>query len=458
MGMTITGGMTFAGGMTMLAVATTPNGSVQFNDNLSQYLSVASNAAFGFGTGDFTVECWVYVNASSVGVNIYESRTAQLGNGLNMNISGTPPVPVYRPAGVSQITGSSLNFNTWYHIAYVRSAGVTKMYVNGTQSGLSYTDTQNIATAAIRIGANYNLGGLSDGFISNYRIVKGVAVYTSTFTPPTANLTATQSANVNGNPSAAITGSETSLLLNTNYGAGFLTDTSVNAFTVTNNGAATSSKLNPFNSGTTNYSVVFDGSGDAITFGANSANLAVGAGDFTWEAWVLFNNLPSTEVDIFESQTTGAFRVLKRGTSAGLSLDFYGGTSYLIQADASITDGVWHWVAVSRTSGTISAYYDGTRTLNTAVATTGVAPVAAYSVGGRANGTNSLSGYISNMRLVVGTGLYTGATVSVPTTPATAVSGTQLLICQSATLIDNSSNNYAITAVGNAAVSALTPF
>jgi hypothetical protein len=210
---------------------------------------------------------------------------------------------------------------------------------------------------------------------------------------------------------------------------------------------------------TVNYSVVFDGSGDAITFGANSANLAVGAGDFTWEAWIYFNtSVPSSEIDIFESQTTGAFRILKRGTSSGLSLDFFGGTSYLIQADASITANAWHWVAVSRTSGTISAYYDGTRTLLQALATTGVTPVASYGVGGRNSGVNSLNGYISNMRLVVGTGLYTGTSIAVPTSQAIVVSGTQLLICQSAALVDNSTNNYTITAVGNAAVSTVTPF
>ena len=209
---------------------------------------------------------------------------------------------------------------------------------------------------------------------------------------------------------------------------------------------------------TVNYSVAFDGTGDAITFGANSANLAAGAGDFTWEAWLYFNAVPSTEIDLYESQTTGAFRVLKRGSSSGLSFDFFGGTSYLIKSDATITTGAWHWVAVSRTSGTVSAYYDGTRVLNQAIATTGVAPVAAYSAGGRASGANSLNGYISNMRLVVGTGLYSGTTISVPTSQATAVSGTQLLICQSATLRDNSANNYTITAVGNAAVNAATPF
>jgi hypothetical protein len=63
---------------------------------------------------------------------------------------------------------------------------------------------------------------------------------------PTVNLTATQLANVNGDPSLAITGTQTSLLLNTYSGADFLTDASTNNFTVTNNGGVTSDTLTPF--------------------------------------------------------------------------------------------------------------------------------------------------------------------------------------------------------------------
>jgi hypothetical protein len=77
-------------------------------------------------------------------------------------------------------------------------------------------------------------------------VVNGVAVYTSTFTPATTPLTSTQSVNQNGIPSAAITGTSTALLLNTPSGGGFLTDSSTNNFTVTNNGSATSNALTPF--------------------------------------------------------------------------------------------------------------------------------------------------------------------------------------------------------------------
>jgi hypothetical protein len=69
------------------------------------------------------------------------------------------------------------------------------------------------------------------GYISNFRVVKGTAVYTSAFTPPTTALT-------------AIT--NTQLLLNTTYDANFLKDNSTNNFTVTNNGSVTSVALAPF--------------------------------------------------------------------------------------------------------------------------------------------------------------------------------------------------------------------
>ena len=218
-----------------------------------------------------------------------------------------------------------------------------------------------------------------------------------------------------------------------------------------------------------NYSVAYDGSGDAITFGANSANLAIGDQDFTWEAFIYFNSVPSTEIDIFESQTTNTLRILKRGSSSGLSVDFYGGTSYLIKSDATITTGVWHHVAVTRSSGSLFTYFDGLRTSGPFfVPTTGATPTVAYGVGGRATGANSLNGYISNMRLTTGSlgqeaVLYSGATYTVPTSQLTTNVGpygavVNLLICQSSTLKDNSANNYTITAVGNAAVNSLNPF
>lgn len=84
------------------------------------------------------------------------------------------------------------------------------------------------------------------GYISNFRVVNGVAVYTSAFTLPVGPLNNSQVENQSGTPSAAVTVSQTSLLLNTAFGTNFLTDGSINNLTITNVGTATSSTLDPF--------------------------------------------------------------------------------------------------------------------------------------------------------------------------------------------------------------------
>jgi len=206
------------------------------------------------------------------------------------------------------------------------------------------------------------------------------------------------------------------------------------------------------------YSTQFNGTTDVLTFGANNANLAV-PGDFTFEFWFYTTiAIPAGEIDFFEAQTTGAFRILKRSTSSGLSYDFYGGTAYLIVADANIPINYWNHVAVSRTSGTLSAYFNGVRTILQTDNTVGVTPTVNYSVGGRTSAINLFTGYISNVRLIKGTGIYSGTGISIPSSPLTAVTNTQLLMCQNNTYIDNAAS-IAITPIGTGiTTSTLTPF
>jgi hypothetical protein len=131
-------------------------------------------------------------------------------------------------------------------VALTRNGGTVTIWVNGVSGGTN-TNATNLTEQRVFIGGDALSGGLNlTGYISNLRMVKGVAVYTAPFAPPIADLPATQIANAYGNPSAAITGTQTALLLNTPSGAGFLADSSTNAFTVINNGSVTSSALAPF--------------------------------------------------------------------------------------------------------------------------------------------------------------------------------------------------------------------
>ena len=241
---------------------TTPDnalGSVAVdNDDIVQSLTVADNAALDMGSSDFTIECWLY--STTTGGGIYRfvfskkpTRFTTFG-GVNLFFGGTDKPILYATTNGTSWTvnfGSTISapLNQWNHLAVTRSGDTWTIWINGQSGGsrsVSGTVPDNSAAFGIATGSAAGGGDGVSGYISNFRVTKGVAVYTSTFTPPAGPLTATQSANVNGSPSAAITGTQTSLLLNTYYGAGFLTDSSTYNFTVTNNGGATASYLTPF--------------------------------------------------------------------------------------------------------------------------------------------------------------------------------------------------------------------
>jgi hypothetical protein len=233
----------------------TPSGSVyMLNSPSFQYLSVPSNAALGFGTGDFTFECWTSLSGIPVATPFIAGQSSSgfcfwYDNGM---VYGSASLRVSTTGGSNLLAANwNPNLNQWYHLAVSRSGTTLRLFINGTEAATA-TDSTDFSTSDVTIGAN-PIGMFAPvlwsmtGAISNLRIVKGVAVYTSTFTPSTLPLTATQSANTNGNPSAAITGAQTSLLLNTSYGSSFLTDSSSYGFTVTNNNGATNLRQNPFN-------------------------------------------------------------------------------------------------------------------------------------------------------------------------------------------------------------------
>jgi hypothetical protein len=219
----------YAAATTVNATASTSgSGSTAFSS--SAYIRYAGQSAFAFGSGDFTIEGWFY--STALGVLVWDFRNAGATDGtfptLELSANGQVQYFVNGSYRISSAVGLN-TVNTWAHIAIVRSGTVTKMFFNGTQAGSSYTDTTNytVGAAAPTIGAGAAPSAYFAGYISNFRVVKGVCVYTGTFTPPTAPLQATQPAGTN---IAAITSTSTSLLLNTNSGA-FLADNSTNSFT-----------------------------------------------------------------------------------------------------------------------------------------------------------------------------------------------------------------------------------
>ena len=156
----------------------------------SDFITVASQPDFNFGTDDFCVEMWIYRTGGASANQIladFRSNTSQTVPTLFLSATY---VPGYVVNGFQYITGSAaIPLNTWTHIAVSRSGTGTKLFVNGTQSGSTYTDTNTYIQCPLTIGARFD-GTLGfPGYIDDVRISKGVPRYTDTFTVPSAALT-----------------------------------------------------------------------------------------------------------------------------------------------------------------------------------------------------------------------------------------------------------------------------
>ena len=183
------------------------------------WFNAANNAAFAFGTGSLTVEAWVYPTQNSYGA-IFDTRSTGSG-GPGMSIYANSGNGIILVNNTTYNPSTYLSLNQWSHIAAVRNgASAWTVYINGI-SVLTFTDSTNLTDNACFSGKNYAGSYWFGGFISNLRVVKGTAVYTSNFTPATSPLT-----NISG----------TSLLTLQNS---TLIDNSTNAFSLTNTGPIT---------------------------------------------------------------------------------------------------------------------------------------------------------------------------------------------------------------------------
>ena len=155
-----------------------------------QVTAADSNDDFTLGTGDFSLEMWIFTGVSQ-SATLYDGRKGSASH-VTPHIDLSSNVVRYLTAGTARITGSStLSVDSWHHIAVQRQSGSTKLYVNGIQEGSTYSDSNSYVAKLNRpiIGAGDAFGSAFSGYISNVRLCKGHAVYTSNFEPPTSELT-----------------------------------------------------------------------------------------------------------------------------------------------------------------------------------------------------------------------------------------------------------------------------
>lgn len=159
-------------------------------DGTGDYLIVNSvSSDMAFGTGDFTIEMWIYA-ANVTGNKVLWDQRPSGTNGNYPMIYLDAASPRFYVSGSGRIIGSNISATTWLHLAVVRTGTSTKMYVNGTQSGSTWTDTTNYISASNAwIGLSQS-GGTNpmNGYIDEVR-VSNTARYTANFTPATSAFT-----------------------------------------------------------------------------------------------------------------------------------------------------------------------------------------------------------------------------------------------------------------------------
>ena len=414
----------------------------------SQYLTVPSNAAFSFGTGDFTVECWLYTGAPSGG-GVTNDRfifggfsSSSPAFAVFLNNGGNLPA-IWN--GTTQYnTTTSVPTNTWTHVAWVRNSSTLNIYINGVLGKTQASYTTNFTTASTwYIGKNDIASDrYFSGYISNLRVVKGVAVYTSEFTPPTSPLTAV---------------SGTSLLTCQNP---TIIDNSTNAFTITNNGSVPTNNIQ-----STMYGATLNG-GNYLSI-AQAAG-AIGTGTFTIEAWVYPTSFSSSPTIMensywYQGYNGGWTAYISTSGTIVFSASNGGWNTYpsILVTTGTVSLNVWSHVAIVRDSNNyINVYINGVPAItpvnysaslnynNGSIGSSYALRIGAHIADG--GFYQGYSGSISNAR-ITSTAVYNGPFLP-PKKTLTNIIGTQFLACQSSTFIDNSSNGYGITNVSSVTI------
>lgn len=315
---------------------------------------------YNFGSGEFTICGWIY--ASNISDNRYQGILTkdQVGGTRGWLLylgDNTEPVPdsVAFTAWVGATPYTvhdtvAISTGAFIHIAVVRdksSGDVLRLFKNGTQvASTAITGSIGNPNDRASIGALWGINNVVNnthfvGWLDEFRVVKGDAIYRSNFTPPTQPF---------------VDGHVSSLLLFPGVdGSTVFTDEKGNTWTAFGNAQIDTSL--GYNAG------LFGGAGDYIS-ATSSTNFGLGAGDFTVDALIVtqdvnsYQTLLDTRTDI--AQGVGLYAY---GSSAGAGADYrkmlyVNNAAILARSTSNVPNSLAH-LAFVRSGSTIKMYING---------------------------------------------------------------------------------------------------
>ena len=391
------------------------------------------------------------ITATQASSGDYSSATATAT--LTVGVAGTVAAPAFSTAA------GAIAFPTTITLSST-TAGATIYYTidGSTPTTGSTQGTSVVVNSAQTIKAFAVKTGWADSSISSAAYTQAQAT-APTFSPAAGNITSGTTVTISSAGATAIyytIDGSTPTTASTNQATTPLvinSDVTVKALAV-RTGYSNSSIESAVYTSIVKGSVLFSGSNNLSV--SNSTELNPGTGDFTIEFWVNLNSTinngsfyraNNNGVDIFMKSVSGQNRLAMGQAQVGT----------LITDTVTMTTGAWVHVAAVRISGLTKLYKNGVLVGSAADANNYVTDGVNY-IG--TQGGIRINGYMTNLRVVIGTGVYTG-TFTPPTQPLTAITGTKLLLKTSNDanfLKDSSTNNFTITNTGSVTSQSLSPF
>lgn len=161
--------------------------------NAYVYVSSATTGVMDFGTGDFTIECWMYRTTSGSRDFICDSRQDISNSGsLSFRVDSDNKLEMLVTSTQIAKSTNTVPTNQWVHLAATREGTTVRLFIDGLLDGsatnsTSFVDDTNGTYPPIIATTGFPWGVTTvalNGYMDDFRITKGVARYTASFTPP----------------------------------------------------------------------------------------------------------------------------------------------------------------------------------------------------------------------------------------------------------------------------------
>jgi len=363
----------------------------------SDYLQLSATATDLLPeTSNTTIEAWV--NTTGTGhVSVFSNfNPPSPFNGMEVGLYNGYQTIYSQGSWINNTGGtgvSTINDGSWHHLAWVitNSGATVTTYVDGVQNYTSSITASTTGSSNQRIGASSNttVNRHFTGHISDFRFTKGTAVYTSDFTPPTAQLSSTGSAlHIKGTDASIIDKSQGSNL------------------TLVGNTTGSTTQVKFANT----KSMYFDGTGDYVT----ADQIPLGTGDFTIEAYTYLDARLTSFPAIFSNYNSFAAGALSlfAGHNSSTTTNYqvaHNGAGFPSINGGPITYDQWVHLCVERYNGTITLYKNGSSvgSFSSTLALNGVGSNFYIGASGDSLSTSYINGWIQDFRVTTGLARYT---------------------------------------------------